>query len=231
MTTQTRDALFQRDPTHTYPVIVRGDGIYLYDNTGKRYIDATAGAGNVTLGHGRKDIVQAMAEQGQTLAFCFSAHFTNQPALDLAARVAAVTPGDLNHVYFVSGGSEGIETAIKIARQYHLQRGHAQKHQVIGRWRGYHGATLGALSATGMPWLRTAFAPMLLDFPHIAPCYPYRCELAGCGGQCNLQCARQLEQAILQAGAENVSAFIAEPVVQAGVACGVPPPDYYPLVR
>ena len=228
-------ALIHRDPTHDYPVLVRGEAIYLYDDRGKRYVDGGAGAGNVTLGHGRREIVQAMAEQGQTLAFCFSANFTTQPALDLAARVGALAPGDLNHVYFVSGGSEGIETAIKMARLYHLHRGRDGKHLVISRWRGYHGATLGALSATGMPGLRTAFAPLLLDFPHIGPCYPYRCPFAGgedgCEGGCNLQCARELEQAIVQTGPENVAAFVAEPVVSAGIAAGVPPPGYYPLIR
>ncbi len=230
-TTQKEEALFQRDPTYDYPVLERGEGIYLYDTNGKRYIDGAAGASNVTLGHGRQDIAQVMAEQASTLAYCFSAYFTSQPALDLAARIAALAPGDLNNAYFVSGGSEGIETAIKIARQYHLQRGNKQKHLVISRWRSYHGATLGALSLTGMPWLRASYAPMLLDFPHIAPCYPYRCGFAGCGGQCNLACASGLEQAILQAGPENVSAFVAEPVVMAGIGCGVPPQDYFPRVR
>ena len=229
--TEEKTALFHRDPTYTYPVIERGEGIYLYDREGKQYIDGGAGAGNVTLGHGRQEIARVMAEQAQTLAFCFSAHFTSLPALDLAGRIATLAPGDLNHVYFVSGGSEGIETAIKIARQYHVQQGRAQKHLVIGRWRSYHGATLGALSATGMPWLREPFSPLLLPFPHIAPCYPYRCEFAECEGQCNLTCARQLEQAIVEAGPENVAAFIAEPVVAAGIAVGAPPPGYFPLIR
>ena len=228
-------ALIHRDPTRDYPILVRGEGVYVYDECGRRYVDGGAGAGNVTLGHGRQEIVQAMAEQGQALSFCFSANFTTQPALDLAARIGALAPGDLSHVYFVSGGSEGIETAIKMARLYHLHRGHEGKHLVISRWRGYHGATLGALSATGMPGLRTAFAPLLLDFPHIAPCYPYRCPFAGCedgcGAGCNLQCARELEQAIVQAGPENVAAFVAEPVVAAGIAVGAPPPGYYPLIR
>ena len=227
----TTEALFQRDLRETYPVIVRGEGIYLYDETGKRYIDGTAGAGNVTLGHGCQPIVTAMAEQAQTLAYCFSTHFTNQPALELATRIAALAPGDLNHVYFVSGGSEGIETAIKLARQYHLQQGKGQKQLVISRWRGYHGASLGALSLTGMPGMRAPFEPWLPNFPHISPCYPYRCSFAGCEGQCNLSCAHELEQAIVQAGPENVAAFVAEPIVMAGVAAGSPPPDYYPCIR
>ena len=229
--TETKNALFHRDLSYDYPLIVRGEGIYLYDETGKRYIDGAAGASNVTLGHGRQRIADAMAEQGKTLAYCFATHFTTQPALDLADRVAKIAPGDLNHAYFVSGGSEGIETAIKIARQYHVQRGNGQKHQVISRWRGYHGATLGALGVTGTPGMRDLYAPLLPNFPHIAPCYPYRCAFAGCEGKCNLTCAHELEQMILQTGPENVAAFVAEPLVLGGVAAAIPPKDYYPLVR
>ncbi len=107
-TIEKKGALFHRDLRRDYPVLVRGEGIYVYDDTGKRYIDGAAGASNVTLGHGRQRIVEAMAEQASTLAYCFSTHFANQPALDLAQRIGALAPGDLNHVYFVSGGSEGI---------------------------------------------------------------------------------------------------------------------------
>jgi adenosylmethionine-8-amino-7-oxononanoate aminotransferase len=230
-TTDKTDALFHRNLQHNYPVIVRGEGIYVYDDTGKRYIDGAAGASNLTLGHGRQRIAEAMAEQAGTLAYCFSTHFTNQPALDFAERVASLAPGDLNRVYFVSGGSEGIETAIKMARQYHVQCGNERKYQVISRWRSYHGSTLGALGATGVPGMRNLYAPLLPAFPHIAPCYPYRCKFAGCEETCNLTCADELETAILQAGPENVAAFIAEPVVMASIAAGVPPPDYYRRVR
>ena len=226
-----RDSLLHRDPTYEYPVIVRGEGIYLYDSEGRRYVDGISGAGNVILGHGRERIAATMAEQAATLAYCFSAFFTNQPALDLAARIASLAPGDLNHVYFVSGGSEGIETALKLSRQYHLQRGNGQKHKIISRWGSYHGATLGALAATGLPALRTPFEPWLADFPHIAPCYPYRCSLPGCEGECDLACARQLAEIIRREGPETVAAFVAEPVVMAGMAAGVPPPGYFDEIR
>ena len=229
-TPATKDALFY-DMTRDFPLIVRGEGIYLYDDAGNRYIDAAAGAYNVTLGHGRKRIAAAMAEQAETLAFAFSAYYLNQPALDLAERIAAVAPGDLNNVYFVCGGSEAVETATKIARHYHVQRGNGSKHLVISRWRGYHGTTLGAMSVSGSAIMRKLSAPLLAGFPHIEPCHPYRCNYAGCEGTCNLTCARELERAILYAGPENVSAFIAEPVVQSGIAAGVPPPDYFPLIR
>lgn len=224
----TPSALFHRDPTYTYPVIVRGDGIYLYDEAGKRYIDGGAGATNVTLGHGSERIAAAMAQQAGQLAYVFSARLANQPAIEFANRIAAIAPGDLNHVYFVSGGSEANESALKLVRLYHQERGNGDKRLVISRWRSYHGATLGALSLTGIPSLRKNFDSWLLPFPHIEACYPYRCPL-GCEGSCNLACADALEQAILESGPENVAAFIADPIGPAAVS--VPPPDYYPRIR
>ena len=224
-------ALFHRDLSKKYSVMVRGEGIYLYDEDGKRYIDGGAGAGNVTLGHGRRRIAEVMADQAETMAFCFSTSFTNKLALEFAARIADLAPGDLNHVYFVSGGSEGNESAFKICRQYHLQRGNSQKHIIISRWRAYHGATLGAMAVTGMPLLKNDFSPWFPNFPKITPCYPYRCALAGCEGQCNLSCAHQLEQAIIEAGPENVAAFIAEPVNSAGIAAGLPSDNYLKEIR
>ena len=120
-----KHALFHYDVGRDFPVMVCGDGIYLYEQDGNRFIDAAAGVFNVIIGHGCKRIAEAIAEQAETLAFAFSAHFTNQPALDLADRIAAVSPGDLNNVSFVCGGSEGVETAMKIAHHYHVQRGNA----------------------------------------------------------------------------------------------------------
>ena len=228
---QASDSLLHRDPTQHYPVAVRGEGIYLYDDSGRRYVDGTAGATNVTLGHGRGRIADAMAEQARQLAYCFSTQFTNEPALQLAQRLAALAPGDLNHVYFVAGGSEAIETAIKLARMYHLQRGAAGKHKVIARWRSYHGATLGALSLTGIVGMRTPYAPWLAAFPHIAACYPYRCAFAGCAGSCNLTCAHELERTIQQEGADNVAAFVAEPVVMGALAAGAAPAEYFQEIR
>ena len=223
--------LFKRDQTFEYPVIERGDGVYLFDSEGRRYIDGTSGAGNVTLGHGRRRIAQAMAHQAGELAYCFSSAFTNRPALELAERVVEIAPAGLNHTYFVSGGSEGVETALKLARQYHLLRGHPDKHIVIARWRGYHGGSMGAVSATGVPSLRDPFEPWLANFPHISPCYPYRCQAPGCQGTCDLSCARELEQAILAEGPESVAAFIAEPVVMGGMAAVPATEDYFQEIR
>lgn len=226
-----RDALLLKDPAFDYPTIVRGEGIYLFDEQGRRYIDGAAGASNVTLGHGREDISRVLGEQARTLAYAFSVHFNNAPAQEYAARLTAVAPGDLDKAYFVSGGSEAIEVAMKVARQYHLLRGNARKQVMIARWGGYHGATLGAMSLTGIPGNRAPFAPWLADFPHITPCYPYRCRLAGCGGRCNLACADDLEQTIIRCGPENVAAFFCEPVPNATIACGLPPLEYYARIR
>jgi len=225
------EALFHRDSTYNYPVLVRGEGIYIFDKNDNRYIDGSAGAGNVTLGHSRPSIVKVMSEQANRLAYCFSTFFTNEPALELAQRISNLTPRELNHVYFVSGGSEAIEAAMKIARQYQVLRGKGQKHLILSRWGSYHGATLGALALTGTPEMRSHFSPWLPAFPKVTPCYPYRCSFRGCEGQCNLKCAENLEQVILQAGPENVAAFVAEPVVLAKIAAGIPPPDYFPLIR
>ena len=225
------DSLFLKNPAGGYPTIVRGEGIHLYDDQGRRYIDGAAGASNVTLGHGRADIARVMGEQAETLAYAFSIHFENQPARDYAARLTAAAPGDLDKAYFVSGGSEAIESALKIARQYHLLRGNVGKQLVISRWGGYHGGTLGAMSLSGVPGPRAPFAPWLADFPHIAPCYPYRCRFEGCNGACNLSCADDLEAEIRRRGPENVAAFVCEPVPIAAFVCGVPPEGYFARVR
>ncbi len=222
--------LLLQDPRYDYPVVERGEGIYVYDGAGKRYIDGTAGAGNVILGHGRRRIARIMAKQAETLAFVFTSHFTNPVAAELAGRLAEKAPGRLNHVYFVSGGSEGVETALKLARLYHLRRGRAQKYQVIARWSSYHGATLGALATTGAG-TRQAFSPWLPGFEHIDPCLPRACPFDGCGETCTLACASELERAIVRAGPENVAAFVAEPVSMAGGCPGIPPAGYFPRIR
>ena len=227
----TTSQLFHRDLNATYPVIARGEGIYLYDEEGKRYIDGIAGASNVTLGHGNRRIAAAMAEQAQTLAYCFSSNFTNRPALELARRIGSFAPGDLNSVYFVSGGSEANESALKVACQYQQQRGNPRKHLAIARWRSYHGSTLGAMALSGIPSQRQAFAQWLPAFPHISSCYPYRCQFAGCDGRCNLTCADELERAILEAGPQNVAVFFAEPIALGSVAGSIPPPDYFGRIR
>ena len=226
-----RGTVFPLDPTRSYPVLVRGEGSWVWDETGKRYLDAVAGIAVVNVGHGRARVAEAVRRQAGTLAYCVSNIFANQPAIALAEKLARLTPGDLNQFQFTSGGSEATEVAIKLARQYHLARGNEGKHLVIARWQSYHGATLGALSATGMPSRREKFAPLLLDFPHAAPNYCYRCPFGKEYPSCEMACAHDLEQVIQRTGPDRVAAFIAEPVVGAAAGAIVPRPEYFPIVR
>jgi len=229
--TAKRGAVFPLEPTRVYPVLVRGEGCWVWDADGKRYLDAVAGIAVVNVGHGRARVADAIRRQAATLAYCISNTFANAPANALADKLAALTPGDLDRFQFTSGGSEATEVAIKLARQYHLARGNAGKHLVVGRWQSYHGATIGALSAGGMPGRRAKFQPLLLDFPHAAPNYCYRCPFAKEYPSCQMACARDLEQVILRAGPERVAAFIAEPVVGSAGGAIPPQPEYFPIVR
>ncbi|MBI1800649.1 MAG: aminotransferase class III-fold pyridoxal phosphate-dependent enzyme, partial [Chloroflexi bacterium] len=149
----------------------------------------------------------------------------NAPAHELAERVGRMTPPGLNNMFFVSGGSEANETALKLARQYHYERGEGTRYLVISRWQSYHGGTIGALSMSGMIGRRDKYAPLLLDFPHIAECNCYRCPFALTYPSCGIRCAHELETAIKHAGPKNVSAFIAEPVVGAAAGATTPPPE------
>jgi adenosylmethionine-8-amino-7-oxononanoate aminotransferase len=220
-----------RDVTRHYPKIVRGEGVNVYDDSGKRYLDAIAGIAVVNVGHGRAQVAEALAAQAQTISYVQSSIFDNQPANDLAERVGRFTPPGLNNAFFVSGGSEATETAIKLARQYHVECGAPARYLVISRWQSYHGGTLGALSLSGITLRREKYAPLLLDFPHIAECNCYRCPFGLEYPSCGIRCAHELESAIKHAGPKNVSAFIAEPVVGAAAGATTPPPEYFGIIR
>ncbi len=229
--TKTPEYVFPRDLGRTYPVLVRGEGVYVFDEDGNRYLDAMGGVAVVNIGHGVREIADAMAEQARTLAFSHSVMFSNRPMLDLAERVTRLTPRGLDSVYFVSGGSEANETAIKLARQYHVERGAPSKALVIGRWQSYHGATLGALSVSGHVGRRKKYVPLLKEFPHIAAPNCYRCAFEHLHPACGVASADELERTIIQHGPENVAAFIAEPITGASSGAVVPPPDYFPRIR
>ena len=194
-----------RDVTRHYPRIVRGEGVNVYDDQGKRYLDAIAGIAVVNVGHGRAQVAEALAAQAQTLSYVQSSIFDNAPAAELAERVGRFTPPGLNHAFFVSGGSEATETAIKLARQYHVERSDPARYLVIARWQSYHGGTLGALSLSGITARREKYAPLLLDFPHIPECNCYRCPYGLTYPACGIRCAHELEVAIKHAGPRNVS--------------------------
>ena len=212
-------------------VIKKAEGCKLYDVDGKEYVDAVSGITAVNVGYGNKKINEAMKRQIDQLSFS-TVIYASSPVTALAAKkVASITPAGLEKVWFVSGGSEAVESAIKIARQFHYLRGDRERYRVVSRWMSYHGATLGALSCTGHPIRREVFEPLLLKFPHIVPCYCYRCPFGKEYPGCDLDCARALEYAIKVEGAKSISAFIAEPVVGLTGAGITPPREYYKIIR
>jgi len=216
-------SVFYRSPTQQYPRAVRGEGVYLYDEAGKKYLDGSGGAAVTCLGHGHPDVIEAIKAQVDQLAYAHTAFFTNDPQEKLAARLAERFGEAGARVYFVSGGSEANETAIKLARQYWLAKGREKKHMVISREQSYHGNTLGALSLSGNRMRREIFAPCLHDWPRIAPCYAYRHQADDeTDEDYGDRAAQTLEDAIVEHGAENIAAFIAETVV--GATLGAVPP-------
>jgi len=227
------DHVFFRDVGKDMMVISRGQGIYLYDDEGREYIDGCAGSAVANIGHAVPEVVEAIAAQAGKVAFTHLSRFVTEPTMRLAHMVAELAPAGLGRVYLVSGGSEAVEAAIKFARTYYVERDGAdsKKYQVIARWHGFHGNTLGALSVTGHIPRRRKYEPMLVDFPHIPACYCYRCHYGESYPACGVKCAHALDDMIRQCGAENVAAFIAEPLV--GAASGAVPPvaEYWPLVR
>jgi len=224
--------VFARHCHAQLPTAVAGDGCYLIDRSGQRYFDGSGGAAVSCLGHSNARVRAAIAAQVEKLAFAHTGFFTSQPAEALADLLIAHAPGTLDRVYFVSGGSEAVEAAIKLARQYHLERGQKQRRHIIARRQSYHGNTLGALSAGGNAWRRAQFAPILIDMHHIAPCYEYAQRAAGETAQAYGQrVADELEAKILDLGPESVMAFIAEPVVGATLGAVPAVPGYFRRVR
>ena len=226
----TTDRLFHRARRDQWLEVSHGEGVYLFDTAGRSYLDACAGVHVVSIGHGIPEIAAAMQAQASKVSFTYS-RFITQPQIDLAARIASMTPDDLNRVFFVSGGSEATESAMKIARKFHLETGNPGKHKVVSRWQSWHGNTVGALSMSGRVSWRQDYEPYLLDFPHIRPCYPYRCAYCRDAGDCTLACAEDLERVIQQEGADSIAAFIAEPILGTSCAGLTPPPDYFRTIR
>lgn len=224
--------VFQRRLDRQLPLAVRAEGIWILDESGKRYLDASGGPICVNIGHGRSRVAQAMAVQAETLAYVHGTMFTSEPVERLAERLAAHAERGIDRFYFLSSGSEAVEASVKLARQIHLARGDVQRHCVVSRWHSYHGATLGALSATGKPSMRAPFLPMLSpSFHHIPPPYCYRCVYGLSPDHCGMRCALALEEAILLEGKDSVSAFLAETIGGATIGAMVPPADYFPLIQ
>ena len=214
------------------PVAVGGRGIELFDATGKSYIDASGGAAVSCLGHGHPDVIAALHAQLDQLAYAHTGFFTTEIAERLADQLVADAPEGLDHVYLVSGGSEAIEAALKMARQYFVEKGQTQRRHVIARRQSYHGNTLGALAAGGNEWRRAQFKPLLIETHHIDPCYAYRFQRADESDEAYAaRAAQALEDKILELGEDQVMAFVAETVV--GATAGAVPPvaDYLKRIR
>jgi adenosylmethionine-8-amino-7-oxononanoate aminotransferase len=224
--------VFHRNPRERYPVAVRGDGAYLIDRDGKRYLDASGGAAVSCLGHSDAAVVRAIQEQLARLAFAHTSFFTNEPMEALADALVARAPAPLRKVYFVSGGSEAMEAALKLARQYFVEKGEPQRRHVIGRRQSYHGNTLGALAVGGNQWRRRQFEPLLVDVTHVSPCYAYRGKQAGESDDAyGTRLAVELEREIQRLGDDAVIAFVAETVVGATLGAATPVPGYFRRVR
>jgi adenosylmethionine-8-amino-7-oxononanoate aminotransferase len=229
--TQAKDHVFYRDWRKTLPVIDRGEGIYLYDREGKKYLDGSGGPAVINIGHGVKEVIDAMMTQARKVCFPYVGHFVSEAQIKLAQKIVDFAPPGMSRVYFVSGGSEATEIAIKIARQYHLGKGEPSRVKIIGRWQGYHGATIGALSVSGHTSRRNDYQPYMLNFPHIPPAYCYRCPFGMTLPTCELACAHELEKAIKREGKDHIAAFIAEPFVGNSLGAVEPPPEYFRIVR
>lgn len=224
--------VFHRNPRQTLAVAVAGKGIELIDSNGKHYIDASGGAAVSCLGHGHPRVIEAIKQQVDSLAYAHTSFFTTEVSEELARTLAQAAPGDLNHVYFVSGGSEAVEAALKLARQYFVEIGQTERRHFIARRQSYHGNPLGALAIGGNAWRREPFLPLLVPAHHVAPCYAYRDQGAGETDQQYAQrLADELEAKILELGPQSVAAFVAETVV--GATAGAVPPvaDYLKRIR
>ncbi|MDE2911930.1 MAG: aspartate aminotransferase family protein [Paracoccaceae bacterium] len=225
-------SVFPRHCHQHLPTAIRGEGCYIFDTTGKRYLDGSGGAAVSCLGHDASPVRDAMRAQIDRLSFAHTAFMTSEPAEALAELLARNAPGQLSRVYLVSGGSEAIEASIKLARQYFLERGEPSRHRIIGRRQSYHGSTIGALSAGGSLLRRARYGPLLTDSSHISPCYAYRGkrdkESDSAYGR---RVADELETELCRIGPETVMAFVAEPVVGATLGAVPPVSGYWRRVR
>jgi len=214
-----------------YPMISHGDGIYLYDTNGKRYIDGSSGAITASIGHGVKEIIEEIEKQANKISFVYRSQFTSEPAEKLAKKLSDLAKGGEYWSFFVNSGSEATETAMKIAIQHWQEKGIKGKNKILSRWMSYHGITIGALSMSGHTGRRARFVPLLEDFPTIQPPYCFRCPFNATYPACNHMCATELEQAINRIGADHIAAFIAEPIIGAAGGAIVPPPGYYQVIK
>jgi adenosylmethionine-8-amino-7-oxononanoate aminotransferase len=224
--------VFGRDTRTTFPVAVRGEGLFLYDASGKRYLDASGGAAVSCLGHGHPAVREAIKRQVDRLGYAHTGYFTNEPQELLADELVAHAPRGLTRAFFVTGGSEATEAALKLARQYHVESGRPERQHFISRKFSYHGNTLGALSVSGHHARRETYLPLLGDVTHISACFAYRGKQdAETDESYGARVANELEAAILRAGPATVAAFIAEPVVGATIGAVAAVAGYFKRIR
>lgn len=214
-----------------YHAIDRGEGIYLYDTDGKRYIDASSGPITCSLGHGVTEIAETMKAQAEKAAYVYRFDFTTPGLEECCSRICEKTGNVMDKVFMVSGGSEATEIAIKLARKYHIENGNPSKFKIISRWLSYHGMTMGALALSGFPYRRADYVPYLAGTYHIAPGYCYRCWFNKEPETCSLECAQALENEIMMQGPETVAAFIAEPFSGMSLSAASPRRDYFKKIR
>jgi adenosylmethionine-8-amino-7-oxononanoate aminotransferase len=212
------------------PIIDHGDGAYVYDTNGKRYLDGLSGLFTVNVGHGRAELGQAAAGQSEKLGYFPLWSFGHEPGIRLAAKLASLAPGDLNRVFFTAGGGEAVESAWKLAVQYFTNIGQPHRRKVISRYYAYHGTSLGALSITGIPAIREPFEPLFSWAVKVPNTSQYRCGMCAEQNACSLDCADEVERTILREGPETVAMVVMEPVQNTGGAL-VPPPGYWKRIR
>ncbi|MFT5114713.1 MAG: adenosylmethionine-8-amino-7-oxononanoate aminotransferase [Parasphingorhabdus sp.] len=224
--------VFHRHTKANMPTAVSGEGPYITDQNGKRYIDASSGAAVSCLGHNNQVVIDAIKHQLDCIPYAHSSFFTSDPMEQLGTYLCDRAPAGISRAYFVSGGSEAMEAGLKMARQYFLERGESQRRIFISRRQSYHGNTLGALAVGGNQWRRKQFRPLLMESHHVSPCYPYRDKSDDeTLEQYGLRTANELEQKLLEVGPENVIAFVAEPVVGATLGAVAPVPGYFSRIR
>src|SRR5713226_7882896 len=225
----TSGGLFSRNFKKTFPIAARGEGCWIMDQSGRRFLDASGQAAVVSIGHGVPEIGRAMAEQSSQIAFAHTSQFHTASAEKLAARLLALAPANFRNggrVYFTSGGSEATVTAIKLVRQYHVETGQPERYRVVSRRQSYHGSTLGAMAVSGNVARRAPYTPLMPEWGHIAPCFCYRCPFEKTFPECELACAEDLETFVREHQTETAAAFIFEPVVGATLGAAVPPEGY-----
>lgn len=224
--------IFYRNPNTAYPICDHAEGVWIWDRQGNRYLDGSSGACVVSIGHGVREITDAARKQMEKVSFAHGSQFTTEATEEMADRVSRLADDpQLSWVYFVSGGSEAVETSVKMARQYWREKGKNDRYKIISRWSSYHGNTSGALALGGYTKRQSPYSPMIQHTPHIAPCYCYRCPFRSDSDKCEVTCAEELDRIIHFEGPDSIAAFIAEPVVGATAGAVVPHEKYWKRIR